>query len=183
MNRIPRRAFPAFILFVVAGLLAGCVHPAARQGFSPTPSESRLADAMARRLEVSRRVAWVKFLDNRPVRDDRREAEILAEVVRLGEGSGLSARTVGKFFAAQMRASRKEQERLIASWKRGGTLPAYPPQDLKTHIRPELDGINRQMLEALRVPPRPGTGRFVYGVLREWGFSPFVAGAAVAPLP
>ncbi len=31
-------------------------------------------------------------------------------------------------------------------WKRGATLPALPPQDLKRDIRPKLDAINSEML-------------------------------------
>ena len=183
MMRTSRRAFLGGLLFVMSQVLSGCVHPSARPAFAPTASEARLAESMASRLEISRHVAWVKFQNNLPVRDPKREAEVLATLVQQGEEAGLSAETVQTFFAAQIRASCEEQARLIRLWKRGGTLPAYPPWDLKRHIRPRIDAISREMVQALRTPPRPGFGRYADGLLRERGFSRGVAGAAVASLP
>lgn len=183
MTRTSRRAFAGALMLALAGLISGCVHPATRQGFVPTASETKLVEAMAHRLEVSRHVAWVKFQNNQPVRDAKREAEVLATLTQQGEAAGLSAETVNAFFAAQIRASRREQAQLISSWKRGGTLPAYAPWDLKRHIRPKLDAISREMLQALRTPPRPGFARFAEAYLRQQGFSRSVASTAVAPLP
>jgi chorismate mutase-like protein len=182
MIRTSRRAFVGALMLAVAGLISGCVHPGARQAFEPTASERKLAEAMAQRLEVSRHVAWAKFQNNQPVRDAKREAEVLASLTQQGEAAGLSGEAVNAFFAAQIRASRREQTQLISSWKRGGTLPAYAPWDLKRHIRPKLDAISREMVQALRTPPRPGFAKFAEAYLRQQGFSRSVAATAVSPL-
>jgi chorismate mutase-like protein len=181
--RASRRALAGALIPLVIAVLSGCVQFGGRQTFAPSPSETQLVEAMAQRLEVSRHVAWVKFQNNLPVRDVRREAEVLAAVVRQGTNEGLGAKVVQRFFAAQIRASRGEQAHLIASWKRGGSLPAYPPWDLNRHIRPKIDAINRDMLQALRTPPRPGFRRYACTFLRQQGSCREAASAAVAPLP
>jgi chorismate mutase len=138
---------------------------------------------MVKRLEIARHVAWVKFQNNLAVKDPKREAELLAALVGQGQKAGVPGKTVEAFFTAQILASRTEQEELIRLWKRGATLPVFPPWDLKRHIRPRLDAISSEMLEALRTPLSPGFARYAYLKLRASGFSHAVATAATAPLP
>ncbi len=145
------------VLTVVGGmalaftvLIAGCASPTEEKTFSPTTGEPQMAELMARRLEIARRVAWVKFQNGLPVSDPKREAEMLASLVHQGEQLGLPSGEVEVFFKAQIRASRQVQENLIRSWRRGAPLPAYPPWDLRRHLRPELDKINSAMLALLK---------------------------------
>lgn len=109
---------------------------------------------MGDRLDLASQVAWVKFRDTLPVYDPKREAELLAGLVRKGEAKGVPAMQVEAFMKAQMAASRAVQKTLIRSWSRGGTLPAYPPFDLKRDIRPRLDAISDEMIALL-----PGLGQ------------------------
>jgi chorismate mutase-like protein len=183
MKSLSSRPFAAIVLATLVGLFAGCVHTEPKKAFVPTSPENRLIEAMVRRLDLSRQVAWVKFENHIPISDPKREAEVLASLVKKGQEQGLAPRTVELFFTAQIRASRTIQGELIGAWKRGATLPAFPPWDLKKHIRPRLDAVSNDMLVALRTPPQPGFRHFAYKSLRQRGFSHAVAAAAVAPLP
>jgi chorismate mutase-like protein len=178
-----RRSVLLLGLVIFAGFLPGCAQTRQPQAFAPTPAESQLVEAMARRLDLARHVAWVKFQNNLPVSDPKREAELLASLVEKGQGMGLSSETVTGFFVAQIAASRNEQEDLIRAWKRGATLPVFPPWDLKRHIRPRLDTVSNEMLNALRSPLQPGFGKYAYSILRQRGFSRAAVSAAVGPLP
>jgi chorismate mutase len=169
----------------LAVFLAGCAHPPQKPSFTPSPAEVRLAELMAERLEIARHVAWVKFQNNLPVADPAREAELLASLVSQGAALGLAEPLVTEFFSAQIRASRRVQEELIGAWRKGAALPAYPPWDLRRHIRPKLDRISAEMLDGLRQEAswRPGFDAYAASVLRQRGFSFFVIRQAVAPLP
>ena len=114
-----------WVFAVLAVFLDGCASPQARPGLASTSAGARLAELMARRLEISRHVAWVKFQNHLPVSDTRRKAELLASLVRRGEEIGLPPEDVETFFAAQIRASCVEQRDLIFRWKRGAALPAW----------------------------------------------------------
>ena len=61
MKKLSSRPFLATVLAVLVGFLAGCVLTEPKEAFVPTPSENRLVEAMVRRLDLSRQVAWVKF--------------------------------------------------------------------------------------------------------------------------
>lgn len=169
---------------VLAACLAfGC---AGRSRFSPSPAEIRLVELMAQRLEMAREVAWIKFENNAPVKDRKRESELLVSLVAQGTQAGIPAAEVESFFQAQIRASRQVQSGLIFGWRRGRTLPAIPPRDLRRDIRPQLDRISAELLRELAA----GTGRganpalagYAESVLRSRGFSWYVARIAADPL-
>lgn len=164
--------------------LGGCASSREKTVFVPTAPEIRLVELMAKRLEIGRHVAWVKFQNNAPVSDPKREAELLASLVSQGAKRGVEAVTVETFFAAQIKASRELQAELIHDWKRGATLPAYPPWDLRKHIRPKLDAISSEMLGLLAegAGTRKGMRDYAASVLKQRGFSWSVRRAAVAPL-
>jgi len=151
-----------------------------------SPAETSLTELMAARLEISREVGWIKFLNHIPVRDPEREAQLIARMVTEGTALGLDPQTVEAFFKAQIKASCQVQAESIRYWKRGGTLPTYAPRDLKRDIRPALDQIGAKILrELVRVEAqktRSGLELYAYGIIRERGFSNSVARMAVAPL-
>ncbi len=181
----PVPGFARWMVLAFAVLVAGCANPAANRAFSPATAEWQLADLMARRLEIARHVAWVKFQNGLPVSDPQREAELLASLVEQGARMGLPANDVDVFFQAQIRASRRVQEELISSWRRGATLPAFAPWDLRRHIRPKLEEVSAGMLSALKsqtAAGRRGFENYAASVMRERGFSWSVARAAAAPL-
>jgi chorismate mutase len=131
--------------WMVAVLLAGCAgrpDPA----WSPGPVQARMVELMGERLEVSRQIAWYKFREGLPVRDRKREGAALRTLVARGKAMGLPPFFVGRFFRAQMAASRMVQADLIAGWKAGLPLPAVPPPDLARDLRPRLDAIDADLL-------------------------------------
>lgn len=139
---------------------------------------------MEQRLEIARHVAWSKYQDNLPVKDARREAALMDSLVKQGRAAGVPEARVRIFFGAQIEASCEVQAHLIHKWKRGATLPTYPPVDLKKDIRPKLDAISAEMLVLLRKvgPNQPGLPMYAWQVLRKNGFSWRVAGLASYPL-
>jgi len=171
-------------LFLTFGFFASCASTPKQLTISP--AETSLTELMASRLEISREVAWIKFLNHLPVRDPQREAELVNRMVTEGQAYGLKPQTVEAFFTAQIQASCLVQKESIRYWKRGGTLPAYAPRDLKKDIRPELDKIGANILRELaRVEGQKTTAGLesaTYRMLRQRGFSWHVARTAAAPL-
>ena len=168
-------------------LLPSCALRTTADVFQPTEAEARLASLMTRRLEIARQVAWVKFGSGLPVRDPKREQELLTSLEEKGRAMGLPPVRVRTFFRAQIEASCQVQQRLMGKWSRGGTLPAWFPRDLRRDIRPELDRIGDEMLACLvqldRTPPRAGFRSSVEAALRRDGFSWWEARTATGGLP
>ena len=171
------------LLLPLLGLFA-CAGPKAAP--APTPITNRLTVLMVERLAIAREVAWLKFQNDLPVKDPKRESELLARLVAQGNALGLSPAVTEAFFEAQIRASCTVQEELIRGWKRGDTLPAFAPKDLVRDIRPRLDTISQQMLEELALLEKDSrnqpTASMVLHALRDHGFSWRVAWEATAPL-
>jgi len=101
---------------------------------------------MIQRLQLAREVAWSKCRAGTPVADPAREALMLTELKRAGNGYGLSSSEVARLFIPQIAASRRYQEELIAGWRSGIDVPKFEPLDLVKDIRPRLDQVNQEML-------------------------------------
>jgi chorismate mutase len=171
------RAAPFLGVLLLLGACAGVP-------LAPSPVETRLIDAIAHRLEIAREVAWIKYLDDRPVRDPEREAAVLDSITARAAARGLNPQVVKQFFAAQIAASRVQQERWIHLWKRGAPLPSYAPRGLRSGVREDIDLLNEDLLDTLALigPPRPGLRTWTERVLRQRGFCPRAAALATAPL-
>ncbi len=167
-------------------VLCGCSGSMRPAAFSPSRAEARLVEFMVQRLELACQVAWNKFQNNGPVKDPKRETELLASLELQARRIGLSEEVGREFFEAQIAASRQVQEKLISAWKRGTSLPAVPPRDLRRDIRPRLDAIGEQLLrdlaEVKKSAPHPGLAGFAEKTILARGFSSSVAGTAAAPL-
>lgn len=172
-----RRAFLPRLLAVLGLLaLAACRHPAA-SGHGPG-----LPALVTERLQLAREVAWAKHHSGAPVHDPVREAAILAALVSQGRAHGLEPAAVGTFFTAQIAASRRVQEELLAAWRAGGPRPDHPPLDLRDDIRPRLDALTPKILDALAGHPSPALADDTARALSAAGFSPAVTDLATAPL-
>jgi chorismate mutase len=171
------RAIPLLLL------LSGCAsQPGA--SFAPTPAETRVVELMGRRLAIANEVAWIKYRNQLPVRDATREAEILDRLAILASQGGADAAATRSFFAAQIRASRAQQEDDIRRWSAGATLPIQPPQSLRDDIRPKIDAIDRALIAALaqRDRPRAALADFAAATFRREGFCRSASHLAAAPL-
>jgi chorismate mutase len=164
-------------------LLSGCCL-GTRSSFQPTAPEARLVQLMAQRLAIANEVAWIKYSSQLPVRDAKREAEVLAKLTTLASQKGLNEATAQHFFLAQIKASRTQQEYDIRRWKVGGTLPATAPKSLKNDIRPKIDAIDRELIGALSTmgQPRPGLANFAAAALRTGGSCRAAAGVSADAL-
>ncbi|MDD5200196.1 MAG: gamma subclass chorismate mutase AroQ [Terrimicrobiaceae bacterium] len=149
-----------------------------------TPAEARVIDAIAARLALAGEVAWIKYLDGLPVRDPRREAEVLDQMTVLAASRGMNASLAREFFAAQIAASCAEQNKLVHLWKRGAPLPTYAPRSLRGGVRTDIDAANRALLDAIARlgPPPKGFQAQADRTLRNRGICREAARLATAPL-
>lgn len=160
-------------------LFGGC----AWSPFSATrptgPETLALAEGMSSRLAIAQKVAWAKYRDRLPVADPAREEALLLSIESLAPSHGLTPEVARRFFQAQIKASRLEQERWLQQWSRGAVLPDFAPFSLKGDIRPELDRLTPQLLAGLREYLESGGQRAdLFTALRREGWSWWVANAA-----
>jgi chorismate mutase len=66
-----------------------------------------------------------------------------------GKTEGLDPAVVSRFFRAQIDANKVVQSSLLATWHKGGKVPDHQTKDLTTTIRPQLDEIQKQLIEEL----------------------------------
>lgn len=175
-----------FILLILGALLlGGCTGSTSSQKtFKPNPAQMRLAELIVQRLEVGRQVAWIKYVNEMAVKDPEREALVLASLTEQASQLGVSPEITKDFFQAQIIASRRLQEQLIHKWKRGASLPTYPPRDLRRDIRPRMDYLGTELLKELRVVRLPDAelAKYTEAQIEQRGFAGLVARQATAPL-
>jgi chorismate mutase len=117
----------------------------------PTAGQAELeelAAAMDRRLQVAGDVAWSKQISGSPVRDAAREAAILGRVTTLAEERGIDPAAAREFIEAQLAASRQWQEVRLERWRGGEALPPGTAPDLMKELRPRMDLVTRELLDA-----------------------------------
>jgi chorismate mutase len=137
-----RRAFRA--LLVAAFLLAACAQP--QPAYDPVGNLLGLID---QRLALAGDVALSKWNSDAPVEDLARENEIVAAIGAETPRYGLEPALARDFFRAQIEASKIAQNARLAEW-RAEKRPKFPnAPDLQRDIRPRLDRLTPQLLEAL----------------------------------
>jgi chorismate mutase-like protein len=109
---------------------------------------ARLADLIAERLCWMDEVAAVKRERKLPIVDAKREAELLAAMEKKGIAAGLPAKSVRGFFIGQMDAAKECQQRFLLHMAIPKSHAKGLP-DLATEVRPALDKIGEEMIEAL----------------------------------
>jgi chorismate mutase len=136
------RALIAVLLFNV--LLGACtLHPA-----QTDPLESLLA-LIEQRLAISKDVARSKWNSGAPVEDLPRERAIVESIRKQAPDYGLDPTATAAFFQAQIEASKIVQRTRLAAW-RAAALPQFAnAPDLQRDIRPQLDRLTVDLLNAL----------------------------------
>ncbi len=109
-----------------------------------------LVQTSARRLQVAHKVALAKWYSGVRVEDPSREEEVIQIAVTDGLATGLESSQVAEFFKAQIEANKLIQYCLLADWRRDGRAPALSTADLVKEIRPELDVIEKRLIEELK---------------------------------
>jgi chorismate mutase len=118
-----------------------------------------LVETSARRLNLAREVAFAKWDNGTAVEDPPREEHVIASAVSEGKTEGLDPAVVSRFFRAQIEANKVVQSSLLSTWHRAGKAPDHQTQDLTTTIRPQLDEIQKRLIEELvsTAPVRAGS--------------------------
>ncbi len=176
-----RRAALIALLILASGCTAS--GPVPIKGL-PKP-EAELTALMLRRLELAREVAWAKWNTGQPVNDPAREEAVLATVTKLAVEKSLPPEKVRTFFAAQIAASKRQQNEVISTWIEEEAHPDQVPADLLREIRPKLDRLSCDLVKALAALPAGGGSdrrARVQAALEARGCSSEVARLASAPL-
>jgi chorismate mutase len=133
---------------LAAILAAGCA-TTTRFTAADTAAVDRLLGLIGERLALAPDVARVKWNTHAPIEDVSRERAITDGVARRGAEYGLDSAIAGRFFLAQIEASKTVQTALHAEWRRAGQPPFADVRDLEQDIRPMLDRLTPMMLRAL----------------------------------
>jgi chorismate mutase len=118
-------------------------------GAATDPMRS-LVQTSAQRLQIAHRVALNKWYSGAGVEDPSRETEVIQNAVTDGKSMGLESAQVEAFFKAQIEANKLIQYSLLANWRREGRAPGHAAADLVKEIRPQLDEIEKQLLQELK---------------------------------
>ncbi|WP_434572948.1 chorismate mutase [Pseudomonas sp. Z3-6] len=108
-----------------------------------------LLNAIGERLAIADQVALSKWDSGKPVEDRQREREVIAAAVAQAPAYKLSGETVEAFFAAQIEANKMVQYINLSDWALDGKAPDLPRPDLVGEIRPQLDRLQKRLLQQL----------------------------------
>ncbi len=108
-----------------------------------------LLDSVQQRLEIAPKVALTKWDNHKPVLDAPRERDVIAGAGKLAADYKLDGALAEQFFAAQIEANKLVQYGLLSQWNQQGKAPDTPRVDLGKEIRPQLDVLQKQLLERL----------------------------------
>jgi chorismate mutase-like protein len=118
-------------------------------GWAGQDAAKQLAALIDERLALGTEVARYKWNTGAAIEDPPREQALLASLRERGAVLGVPPSLVERFFAAQIEASKQLQRQLHQRW-RGEHREKFPGiADLATAIRPGIDRVTSEMLEAL----------------------------------
>ncbi|AHL31695.1 chorismate mutase [Pseudomonas brassicacearum] len=117
---------------------------------APAPEAlTPLLNAIGERLAIADQVALSKWDSHKPVEDRQREREVIAAAVAQAPAYKLTSETVEAFFAAQIEANKLVQYINLSDWTLEGKAPDLPRPDLVGQIRPQLDRLQKRLLQQL----------------------------------
>lgn len=108
-----------------------------------------LLGSIGERLAIADQVALSKWDSHKTVEDRPREQQVIAGATAQAATYHLSEERVGQFFAAQIEANKLVQYAKLSSWHLQGRAPDTPRQDLAGQIRPQLDQLQKRLLQQL----------------------------------
>ena len=113
------------------------------------PTLEPLLNSIAERLEIADQVALSKWDSHKPVEDKKREQEVIASVTAQAPSYKLDPAAAEQFFAAQIEANKLVQYTHLSDWQFQGKAPDDPRPDLVQQIRPQLDALQKRLLQQL----------------------------------
>lgn len=116
---------------------------------APPPTLAPLLDSIVERLSIADQVALSKWDSHKPVEDRPREQDVIASVKAQAPGYKLAPEAAEQFFAAQMEANKMVQYSRLSDWHFKGKAPDTPRPDLVGKIRPQLDELQKRLLQQL----------------------------------
>lgn len=143
----PRTSFGCRWFFLGLVLLASRL-TAAPQYVDESALIDRVVELVERRLAVMPEVAAIKFRQQQAIADSARERVVLDQSVAEARALQLEPEAARAFFSVQIRLARAVQEHWFERWRTRGEQPPAA-RDLVTVLRPELDGIGRELLPAV----------------------------------
>lgn len=114
---------------------------------SAAQPERDLKQTLIERLLVMKDVAAYKWVNNLPVEDMEREAQVLAATVEQASRGGVDSELASKVVQAQIDAAKRIQSRWFASWETQSG-PSQAP-DLVGEIRPRISELTVELIEHL----------------------------------
>lgn len=127
-------------------LLGGC---AAQPPTADITRIDRLLTLIQQRLGYMDDVARNKWNSGAPIEDLPREREIIDTLGRQAADFHLDAAIARNFFRAQIEASKIIQHARFAEWRTRNQPPFKNIPDLRDHLRPALDALTPQLMQAL----------------------------------
>lgn len=128
--------------------IAACTQAIAAPSPAPASLEP-LMQSIEQRLAIADQVALSKWDSRKAVEDRPREQTVIAAAVALAPQYQLDGAMVGQFFAAQIEANKLRQYALLSRWTLAGAAPDSPRPDLVGTIRPQLDVLQKRLLQQL----------------------------------
>ncbi|MEX5560594.1 chorismate mutase [Pseudomonas rhodesiae] len=117
--------------------------------FAAPPSLEPLLNSITERLTIADQVALSKWDSKKPVEDKQREQDVLASVAAQAPSYKLDPAVAEQFFAAQIEANKLVQYMRLSDWQFMGKAPDLPRPDLVGKIRPQLDQLQKRLLQQL----------------------------------
>lgn len=122
---------------------------ASTHAFAAPPTLEPLLHSIAERLDIANQVALSKWDSHKAVEDKKREQEVIASVVAQAPSYKLDPTAAEQFFAAQIEANKLVQYTHLSDWQLQGKAPDDPRPDLAKQIRPQLDQLQKRLLQQL----------------------------------
>jgi len=113
------------------------------------PTLAPLLQSISERLALADQVALSKWDSHKAVEDRPREQQVIAGATAQAPAYHLSEETVAQFFAAQIEANKLVQYARLSAWHLQGQAPDTPRLDLAGQIRPQLDQLQKRLLQQL----------------------------------
>ena len=157
------------LLVLLAFLASSAALPATAAELAPTEAAAldRILALTGERLTVAPMVAQSKWNSGAPVNVPEREAQILDRVTERAAEAGVEPAFARAFFQAQFEAGKVIQAALHEQWRAEGRGPFDKAPDLAEDVRPLLDRLTPQIVEALEEVQRIAPGAEALAYLRE----------------
>ncbi len=166
-----RHRLPLPSLFVLALLLCGRLPTGQAAETVPLAGAGELVGAVFtladQRLAVMPDVAAAKWASGQPITDASREAIVIRAAGDGATALGLGRTPVEALFELQVRLARETQEALHARWRRDGYHEPGPVPSLANVLRPQLDRLTRELMQALYLAAPSSAGQDLAAIAAE----------------